>query len=51
MILAIAEKFGQAPQDVENWEHYWYERAKTQLIGEGIDAERRMKKLEKSRRK
>lgn len=36
MILTIAEKYGQAPQDVENWDLYWLERAFLKLQGESI---------------
>lgn len=36
MILVLAKEYGQSPQDVENWDVYWFERAALKLEGESI---------------
>lgn len=35
-ILRLAKEYGQAPQDVENWEEWWLLRAVELLDGEAI---------------
>jgi len=42
MILALAKEYGQAPQEVENWDAFWLHRAWTLMRAESIDADRRM---------
>jgi hypothetical protein len=36
MILLLAKEYGQAPQDVEDWDQYWLERAALKIEGESI---------------
>jgi hypothetical protein len=50
MILVIAEKYGQAPQDVESWDQYWLERAALKVEAESIrDSRTRTKNAPKRR--
>ena len=51
MVLQLAEKYGRPPEEVENWDVYWFERAAVLLEGESIDSERRKKDLEKQARR
>jgi hypothetical protein len=50
LILVLAEKYGQSPEQVENWDQYWLNRAALRLE---VDAEldRRREKRDKTRRK
>lgn len=43
MVLALAEKYGQSPESVEKWDGYWFNRARTLMIAESMDTERRTK--------
>ena len=36
LILKLAERYGQSPADVENWDEYWFERAAVEMEGESI---------------
>ncbi len=49
MILLLAEKYGQSPGDVENWDEFWFARAAVKLEAEGMDNAR--KNREMSRKK
>jgi len=52
LVLRLAKEYGQAPEDVEKWDAYMFERAAVLMHAEGLEAERRNKELEKqSRRK
>lgn len=44
MIMAIAEKFGQMPEAVENMDAYWFERAALVITGESAYTEMQTKK-------
>ena len=50
LILIVAKEYGQSPQDVENWDSYWFERAAVKAHGEGLDSIRRSEALEKKGR-
>jgi hypothetical protein len=45
MVLKLAKEYGQAPQDVEQWDEYWVLRAIELMDGESLyasaDAKRR----------
>jgi hypothetical protein len=44
LILVLAEKYGQSPAEVENWEPYWLNRAALRLEVEYELDRRREKK-------
>jgi hypothetical protein len=43
MILILAEKYGQSPQEVEQWDEYWLERAALKAAGESLHYDREAK--------
>lgn len=43
-ILVLAERFGRSPEEVENWDLYWFNRAIEWLEGEGRAMNEKMKK-------
>jgi hypothetical protein len=45
LILAIAEKYGRPPEEVETWDAYWFNRAVEAHIGEGLNNARKAKEL------
>jgi hypothetical protein len=46
-VLTVAQKYGQAPQDVEKWDEYWFNRAAELDQGEAIHQATQMKKMRK----
>lgn len=50
MILILAEKYGQPPQEVEHWDRYWLERAILKAAGESLHDQREAAKRERSRK-
>lgn len=36
MVLKLAKEYGQAPQDVEQWDEWWTVRAIELMDGEGL---------------
>jgi hypothetical protein len=50
-VLILAEKYGQAPEEVESWDQYWFERAVLKLRAEKIHDDREETRREKARRK
>lgn len=38
MVLAIAERFGQLPEAIENMDQYWFERIAVVIEAEGLKA-------------
>jgi hypothetical protein len=49
MVLKLAEKYGQSPQDVENWDEFWTVRAVELMEGESLADE--AKDLERDKTK
>jgi hypothetical protein len=35
-VLRLAKEYGRSPEEVENWDPYWFNRANTWLEGEAI---------------
>lgn len=35
-MLRIAREYGRSPEEVENWDPYWFNRANTWLEGEAV---------------
>lgn len=35
-MLLVAERYGRAPEEVEQWDEYWFNRAVEYLEGEGL---------------
>lgn len=50
MILVLAKEYGQSPQDVENWDTYWLERAALKIEGESIHNIRERDRAKSKRR-
>jgi len=40
--LTIAAKFGRPPEEVEQWDVYWFRRASDYISGQNIGERRRM---------
>ncbi len=45
--MVLAKEYGQAPEDVEKWDMYWFERATLKLQGDSIHNERERARLKK----
>ncbi|MEO8650603.1 MAG: hypothetical protein ABI539_15680 [Acidobacteriota bacterium] len=45
-MLKLAERYGQSPETVENWDEHWYSRACELAAGESLhEAEREKERL------
>lgn len=47
MILILAEKYGRSPEEVEQWDSYWLERAYLKAAGESVHHEREATRRER----
>lgn len=44
LILMIAERYHQPPQEVEHWDAYWINRIATWMQAESLEHKRRIKR-------
>jgi hypothetical protein len=44
MVLTLAEKYGRPPEEVEQWDAYWFERAAEFAQGEAMYMNKKLKK-------
>jgi hypothetical protein len=51
MVLTLAKEYGRPPEEVEDWDAYWFNRAAVKLRGENIHHEREAARREKENRR
>ncbi len=51
LVLKLAKEYGQAPQDVENWDEYWTQRAIELMDGESMNAAAEEKRRKRETKK
>lgn len=51
LVLKLAKEYGRPPEEVENWDAFWFNRAADLMDGENLHQSAQMKEMERRSQK